>query len=50
MSYPGAPPGRIAALFPAAVVGGAFLLFGAPPLFAAIIALCMWLYSRGEMT
>ncbi len=49
MSYPGEPLGRIAALTPAAVVGGAFLLFGFPPLFAAIVAFFMWLYARGEM-
>jgi hypothetical protein len=49
MSHNDARPGRIAALFPAAVVGGALLAVGGPPLFAGIVAFFMWLYARGEM-
>jgi hypothetical protein len=49
MTFPEAPPGRLAALIPSAIVGAAFLLFAAPPLFAAILAFLVWLRARGEM-
>lgn len=48
MSYLDTRPGRIAALLPAGIVGGAFLLFGAPLVLAAIIAYLIRVAARGE--